>query len=157
MTKEEKDLLSKDICARLPHHVKVEITYSKENGSSLRQKICKEGVNELNSSIFWLYEKNEINIKPYLFPMSSMTEEQKEDLLMTIVGKEGLKIFSVTKNGIISNDKTEQSFENFSIYNINFSNENIEVYIDWFNKNHFDYRGLIEKGLAIDCTNLNIY
>ena len=28
---------------------------------------------------------------------------------------------------------------------------------DWFNKNHFDYRNLIEKGLAIDCTNLNIY
>lgn len=29
--------------------------------------------------------------------------------------------------------------------------------IDWFNKNHFDYRSLIEKGLAIDCTNLDIY
>jgi hypothetical protein len=29
--------------------------------------------------------------------------------------------------------------------------------IDWLNKNHFDYRGLIEKGLAIDATNLNIY
>ena len=29
--------------------------------------------------------------------------------------------------------------------------------IDWFNKNHFDYRGLIEKGLAIDATGLNIY
>ena len=28
---------------------------------------------------------------------------------------------------------------------------------DWYNKNHFDYRGLIEKGLAVDCTNLNIY
>ena len=32
-----------------------------------------------------------------------------------------------------------------------------ELVIDWFNKNHIDYRGLIEKGLAIDCTNLNIY
>ena len=29
--------------------------------------------------------------------------------------------------------------------------------IDWFNKNHFDYRGLIEKGLALDATGLNIY
>ena len=29
--------------------------------------------------------------------------------------------------------------------------------LDWLNKNHFDYRGLIEKGLAIDATGLNIY
>lgn len=32
-----------------------------------------------------------------------------------------------------------------------------EETFDWLNKNHFDYRGLIPKGLAIDCTNLNIY
>lgn len=63
--------------------------------------------------------------KPYLFPMSSMTE--KEKLIY-----EGLMIGT----------------DNISYM--------LDV-IDWLNTHHFDYRGLIEKGLAIDATNLNIY
>ena len=34
---------------------------------------------------------------------------------------------------------------------------NFEILEDFFHKNHFDYRGLIKKGLAIDATRLNIY
>ena len=63
------------------------------------------------------------NIKPYLFPLSSMTEEQQINLTKFVA------------NGI--------------------NGENI-LY-DWYNKNHFDYRGLIPMGLAIDATELNIY
>ena len=62
-------------------------------------------------------------IKPYLFPMSSMTEEQKKKWFYTL-----------------SSD-----------YHITYDT------VDWCNKNHFDYRGLIEKEIAIDATNLNIY
>ena len=61
-------------------------------------------------------------VKPYLFPFSSMTEEQKEDMIKSSVG--------------IGSDKNV---------------------FDWFNKNHFDYRGLIDKGLAIDATRQNVY
>jgi hypothetical protein len=146
MTKEDKDLLLKDLCVRLPYKPQVEII---KDGTSITDKLTTATIKYLESG-YW-------DVKPYLFSLSSMTEEQKEDLLLTIVGKEGLRLFSVTKDGIISNDKAEQSFENFSLNNINFSNKNTEVYIDWLNKNHFDFRGLIEKGLAIDCTNLNIY
>ena len=155
MKQEDKNLLLQDLCARLPYGVKIRIEYPflKEEewhpeilyGLDL-QRLCIA-----NTSIR-LEE-----FKAYLFSISSMTDEQKEDLLLTVVGKEGLKLFSVTKDGIISNNKAEQSFENFSLNSINFSNKNIEAYIEWLNKKHFDYRGLIEKGLAIDCTNLNIY
>lgn len=68
---------------------------------------------------------------PYLRPMSSMTRKEEEHFL-------SLKC----ELGYNVNTKT-------IIYNTN--------QVDWLNAYHFDYRGLIEKGLAIDCTNLNIY
>ena len=69
--------------------------------------------------------------KPYLFPLSSMTEEQKViygDLCYSIIQ-------SLAKN----------------------MQSELNELINWLNAHHFDYRGLIEKGLAIDATNLNVY
>ena len=86
MTKEEKELLLKDLCARLPYGVKVNVIYSNENASSFRQRVCVEGDNELNTDIIGLYQRNEIDIKPYLFPLSSMTSEQKEDMIKSSCG-----------------------------------------------------------------------
>ena len=79
-------------------------------------------------------------IKPYLFPLSSMTEEQKK--------------YISNKWGI----NEEFDFEidpNWGEYFVELG-YTVE-FIDWLNKNHFDYRGLIPMGLAIDATNLNIY
>ena len=67
-------------------------------------------------------------IKPYLFPLSSMTKEQRKEFVTT------LKYLPA---------------EEIDIWTL-------DTY-DWCNKNHFDYRGLIRKGLAIDATGLNIY
>ena len=78
--------------------------------------------------------------KPYLFPLSSMTEEQKK--------------YISNKWGI----NEEFDFEidpNWGEYFVELG-YTVE-FIDWLNKNHFDYRGLINKGLAIDATGLNIY
>ena len=163
MTKEQKQIFLSDLSARLPYNLIVQIEgcgiwnlrgIDHDDSAELRDRVIVWHGKNYPSS------KNSfpiINCKPYLFPLSSMTEEQKEDLLLTVVGEDGLKLFSVTKDGIISNDEKEQSLENFCFNNINFSNETIESYIDWLNKNHFDYRGLIEKGLAIDATNINCY
>ena len=68
-----------------------------------------------------------LRYKPYLFPMSSMTDDQKKDLQSLMVQD---------SYGILYHT--------------------IESY-DYLNENHFDFRGLIERGFAIDCTNLNIY
>ena len=123
MTQKDKELLLKDLCARLPYGVKVNVIYSNENASSFRQRVCVEGDNELNTDIIGLYQRDEIDIRPYLFPLSSMTEEQKDVIDL-----------------IASN-----------------SNTPLSDVVDFYNKNHFDYRGLIPKGLAIDATGLNIY
>ena len=129
MTQEQKSLLIKDLCARLPYGVKCIVTKSRiEEGQKGDMGklvcICLEGVN-CTSDIPFFSEFG--NFKPYLFPLSSMTEEQKQEY-----------------------QYITERWMNDPSYSISDS-------IDWLNKNHFDYRGLIEKGVAIDATGLNIY
>ena len=133
MTQENKELLFRDLCGRLPYGVKVQFSYIITSPAILK------GINKDLDFVECDIAVCELeDVKPYLFPLSSMTEEQKEEI-------EDKLIFPSNSNGgwieILYND----------IYNIPF------WFVDFCNKNHFDYRGLIEKGLAIDCTNLNIY
>ena len=127
----DKELLLKDLCARLPYGVKVECKWKTPAPNGTYGMLCT-----LDSFLLdQIYNMNDSDVpfdefKPYLFPMSSMTDEQKEELMELMY-------------------KTDTPFG--AIFS-----ENID-YFDWLNKNHFDYRGLIEKGLAIDATGLGIY
>lgn len=113
---EDKKLLLQDLCARLPYGVKVKTSNINVLKLGTHTRVG-EYVTDVSEPC-----------KSYLFPLSSMTEEQYKEY--TDMG------YSVTERW-------------WSMANYH--------QIEWFNKNHFDYRGLIEKGLAIDCTNLNIY
>ena len=120
MTQEDKELLLKDLCGRVPYGIKC-----KYNDGVI--------VNTLSVNFFWeqiegweRYVNHTLkydveDIKPYLFPLSSMTEEQKEEWRDIRLSK-------------LPWDE-----------------------LNWLNKGHWDYRHLIEKGLAIDATGLNIY
>ena len=121
MTQEQTELLFKDLCGRLPYEVKVKIynhwrdeyeyeTLTLKNYQELIDTFCVE------------------DIKPYLLPLSSMSEEQSKEYHELIGGMFGTSAL------------------------INF-----EVLEDFFHKNHLDYRGLIPMRLANDATNLNIY
>ena len=118
MEQEDKELLLKDLCARLPYRVKLQL-YNGELDNDVLNSIDTEEYIIVNG------KDNIEDIKPYLFHLSSMTDKQYREFLSTC-------------NGYCDYYWTEETF-------------------DWLNKNHFDYRGLIPKGLAIDCTNLNIY
>ena len=123
MTQEEKDLLIKDLCARLPYGVKIELTrWVMNDGMCMNTTLEPNHINQLLND-----EDGDAEIKPYLFPLSSMTDEQKQDYQY------------ITERWMYD-----------SSYSISDS-------IDWLNVHHFDCRGLIEKGLAIDATGLNIY
>ena len=113
MTQEEKQLLFKDICARLPYGVICNL-YDTEDANKKFQ--LKELSNLIISAV------NSECIRPYLRPMSSMTEEEKEWLYSNFDYIESF--------GVKCYDK-------------------IPEYYDWLNEHHFDYRGLIEKGLAV--------
>lgn len=92
MIQKDKELLLQDLCSRLPYGVKIEVTYSKDSGSSLRARLCREGINILDTNILGLFQQSEIYIKPYLFPLSSMTEEQKKEYESLCVKKKHLNI-----------------------------------------------------------------
>ena len=131
MTQEDKDLLFTDLCARLPYEVKVQVfNCSIESVETLYQI-------DLDGYISTL-ECNELkySYKPYLFPLSSMTEEQRKELQELY--------FDYIPDEIFNDTEFVYHYDCMHL-------------INWLNKNHFDYRGLIEKGLALDASNLNIY
>lgn len=135
MKLEDKELLLKDLCARLPYGVKVHDTKNSVNVPYMNlchvNGIIKEAF--ISSGVICRTALIE-DIKPYLFPMSSMTEEQKEEF-----NTRSLELqLKVIDDEIMYEKATE--FE-----------------VDFYNKHHLDWRGLIPKGLAIDATDKNIY
>ena len=128
MTREQEDLLWKDLCTRLPYRVKFKVKYQDDTWRVL--VIYKYGKIYVIGAGGYPIEVNLTDCQPYLFPLSSMTEEQKMFL------KQQNWCIATSTSGTV-----ETTVEG----------------IDWLSKNHFDYRGLIEKGLAIDATGLNIY
>ena len=141
MKQEDKDLLVKDLCSRLPYGVQMNHIADNKHQPATLIGIAKYMIT-LQSSCG--YSTSDIeDYKPYLFPLSSMTNEQLEEL-----GIERDKDTLLLAQGLRRIGEGDKSLKGKLIaYNA----------IDWLNAHHFDYRGLLEKGLAIDCTNLNIY
>ena len=135
----DKVLLLKDLCARLPYGVKVESVFI--NPDTKEHKPC--GIEIFDATSLLMIRDGLGEFKPYLFPLSSMTEEQKKELN---------NIGWYFDNDTISNSETYYSEDTDYI-----THTNCYSLIDWLIRNHFDFRCLIEKGLALDATGLNIY
>ena len=139
MTQADKYLLLKDRSGRVLYGVKFK--------HSIYPNVCEilsitpiynyNNVEYFDDAINHPKECDVDEIKPYLFPLSSMTEEQKEELD---------KYFDMDTKSLLDGYKNGLRCPHTYF-----------IVQDWYNKNHFDYRGLIEKGLAIDATGLNIY
>ena len=153
MTQENKDLLFKDLSARLPYGVKIMFSH---NGFHWDWEQTLDDIQKCDDGEYAVNGWGIHGIKPYLRPMSSMTEEEKKDLLITIVGNEGIKYFQVLSDGSIDNtDAAIQDLNKFNIHWISFDKGTVTHYLDWLNAHHFDFRGLIEKGLAIEVNESN--
>ena len=155
MTQEEKDLLLKDLCSRLPYKPIIQID---DCGIWNLRGIDHDDSAELRDSVIVWKGKNYpssknsfpvINCKPYLFPLSSMTDKQAKEI-QEIVGNPDNACIIRKTDGLelwLNSIDTDPTIWVDTIFEVQ----------DYFNKNHLDYRGLIEKGLAIDATGLNIY
>ena len=148
MEENSKQLLLKDLCARLPYGVIVETPKGKGHACDINLTIFgyEFGVNVKatirdNFSISY--------VKPYLFPLSSMTDKQENEI-QEIIGNPDYACIIRKTDGL-------ELWLNFIDTDPTIWLDTIFEVQDYLNKNHFDYRGLIEKGLAIDATGLNIY
>lgn len=140
MTQENKELLLKDLCARLPYGVMVReetILYDDKNTTSYRiKKLNYVLIGKGFSRIKGFIHDYEYIYRPYLFPLSSMSEEQKKEYC-SLVWFDGLSVGWNRDDAVILNE--------------------VKMLIDFYHKNHLDWRGLIPKGLAIDATGKGIY
>ena len=139
MTQEDKELLIKDLCARLPYGVKISVDDKVET---------VQGINILDTVVeydSWLSSDIE-EVKPYLFPLSNMTEEQYKEW-GDLAGEPLDEI--LTRN---AKDEIMSTLEHHLLV----AKSSTEP-VNYCYKNHFDINGLIPKGLANDATNLNIY
>ena len=126
MTQENKDKLIKYLCAALPYDTIVSVAEGGIDGIQW---------NNVSLNAYLIHEVEENNaweyIKPYLRPMSSMTEEEKKE-------------YELLANRTMANSVGFVHFEATEL-------------IEWLLKKHFDFLGLIPMDCAIDCTDLDIY
>ena len=141
MTQKDKELLFRDLCARILYNVKC---YNSKYRPDLAEEIICITVNYNHPCVqlgTYLYKLEQV--KPYLFPLSSITREQIFEV-QEILGKNEIEIEDGFLSIIDSSRNTITYLEILALLN-------------WFYKNHFDINGLIPMGLEIDATNLNIY
>ena len=122
MIQEREKLLFKDLCTRLPYGVNLHIEFYDLQGD---EELASRDVKLTTGNICYCFDNSHwVNFKPYLRSMSSMTEDERKEY-----------------DKLIANclyDAEAYFFENYN-----------RLY-DWLNEHHFDFRSLIEKGLALE-------
>ena len=126
MKPEEKDLVLQDLCGRLPHGVKIQYDIY--------------GIQDLTFDKLNAYIKGTKNIKPYLRPLSSMTEEEYDEMFQ--------QLYSAQEE-FFRNCSNTDTIGKLIAYDM--------VRYDWLNKNMFDFRGLIPKDIALSTEEFNPY
>jgi hypothetical protein len=145
---QELELLLKDLYSRLPYGVKCYGFQMKIDGNDNECYGVLKNISDSASGWKFMlddrvplnnrkcYEEVYYEVKPYLFPLSSMTEEQRKEY-----------------DSIIYYNVELHADRYYEVIDV----DSFELLHDFYHKNHLDYRGLIPMGLAIDATNLNIY
>jgi len=139
MTQEDIELLLIDLSARLSYGVMCQVddgAAGLNDGKLVEIDISKELV-RFDSDYYW--DAYIDDVKPYLRPMSSITEEEKREYASFIGGQKPF-----------DSDFSAYPKEHRFVYEWDIVN-----YVNWLNSHHFDYRGLIKKGLAIEVTEEN--
>ena len=140
MKKKDKELLVKDICSRLPYN-NVQVNYDNEICDCVGYAHGKLILVKKFSSVSFGVEPE--CVRPYLRPVSSMAEKEKKELIRCLPLGKYAKYFKVERDGGIETSDMND------LHYMYFGTKTTSRYIDWLNAHHFDYRRLIDKGLAL--------
>ena len=126
----KKQLLLKDLCARLPYNVIINCTEEDDEKTNFNCFLAPDMIKDIKSeTAHWI-------IKPYLRSISSITEEEKKELAKEQNKDEDLFLYIIKKSQEGDNSLLGTAIPHYAA--------------DWANKNHIDYRGLIPMGLALE-------
>lgn len=147
---QDKELLLKDLCARLPYGVICHYNTIVPMVGKVKSYDKLRAISEFDNKPCFQFNCNRDifdfdNIKPYLFPLSSLTEEQRNDISKLLIDTQN----TFSPYGEINT----KGCDNLFVCSVKQSN----ALINYCLMHHLDINGLIEKGLAIDATGLNIY
>jgi len=133
MTKDDHELLLKDLCARLPYYTELWSPVPDNNNWAVLTPVVIGNLMNADLSL--------PQVKPYLRPLSSMTEEEKKELL-SLIDSETKEVIEQLKSGACGVMEGKYHFNSLKE-------------LDWLNAKQFDFRGLIPKNLAIEVTEDN--
>lgn len=140
MIQEDENLLLQELCARLPYGVKCHFKYGSAEDDVTLDCIDK---NVARFEYGW-YGTFHVNvdanyIKPYLRPMSSMTEEEKKEY-------DNFLFDNLEREDVIGYEDKAFGIDVIMRY------RSWEV-VQWLLKHHLDFNGLIDLGLALEAPN----
>jgi hypothetical protein len=147
MTQEEKNVLLEDLCNRLSYGVKCNV------GEETPYTLSGIEIDDVNGHLFdFVEKKNGLNmqvylseVKPYLFPLTNLSEEQRNNISKLLIN---------TRNEFSPYGEINMSgCDNLFISTV----KQADALIKYCIAHHFDINGLIDKGLALDATTMNIY
>lgn len=166
MIEEEKDLLLKDLSARFPYGIKGQVTIEAPDGKAYdinsghleyknidvdvellgiqEEEIIVSAINDKYVEIVDTYSFSYSDFTPYLRSLLSITEDERKELEQKYI-----RIY------VLGNNSFKTCKYSYSIWEEPLEFDDWFILIDWFNKHHFDYRGLIDRGFAIEVTEDN--
>ena len=130
MTEEQHKLLVQDIFSRFPYGIVCDITM---DGTTITEKLGEGGL--------FQFKNGRMEIVPYLRPLLSMTDSEYEEMNKVLDGGDDAHIFLKHPGWLelwLDSIETDSTIWMHDIFGV----------VDWLNEHHFDFRGLIEQGLA---------
>ena len=169
ITEEERKMLVADLCAKIPYGVKASCYRQTEKGA-----VCEYEKADIISydARVGLFSAVAVNVNgdefrygecyyradgiiPYLRPTKNMTAKERNELINYVTDcPDGCKYFTVNPDGAIWGDgyvekRVEMNINSFEMFTVNFVPMAVMRYQEWMDSRHFDWRGLIKRGLAL--------
>lgn len=162
ITEEERKMLVADLCAKIPYGVKASCYRQTEKGAVCECEKADIVSYDVRTGLFSaVADKCSGNytvdgIVPYLRPTKNMTAKERNELINYVTNcPQGCKYFTVNPDGAIWGDgygekRVEMNINSFEMFTVNFVPMAIMRYQEWMDSRHFDWRGLIGRGLALE-------